>query len=183
MKSFRHFIVSTIRELVFGLEDSLVSTLGTITGIAIGTQSTYVVILSGLVLIAAESTSMAAGSYLSSRSAEDTRVEEGKKIGTKYVVEKGHPIRGAGVMLLSYILGGFVPLAPYFFLSTQQALLPSVLFTVVTLFLVGVWSSSYTRRSRMRSGFEMVIISVSAALIGYLIGLLVNHYFGVTVSV
>ncbi len=181
MKSFRHLIASSIRELVFGLEDSLVSTLGTITGIAVGTQSTYVVILSGFVLIAAESTSMAAGSYLSSRSAEDAETETEKEDGKKFRHKKAHPIRGSVVMLISYILGGFVPLFPYFFLSTQQALLPSVVLTIITLFLVGVWSSSYTKRSSVRSGFEMVVISLSAALIGYLIGLLVNHYFGVTI--
>ena len=42
---------ASIREIVFGMEDSLVSTLGAITGIAAGTGSTYVVILSGIVLI------------------------------------------------------------------------------------------------------------------------------------
>ena len=183
MKSFRHLIASSIRELVFGLEDSLVSTLGTITGIAVGTQSTYVVILSGFVLIAAESTSMAAGSYLSSRSAEDAEAETEKEDGKKIRHEKSHPIRGSVIMLFSYILGGFVPLLPYFFLSTKQALIPSVIFTVITLFLVGVWSSNYTKRSHIRSGLEMVIISLSAAIIGYIIGLLVNHYFGVSVNV
>ena len=57
-----------VEEIVFGVEDSLVSTLGALTGIAVGTQSSYVVLVSGLVLIAAESLSMTAGSYLSSKS-------------------------------------------------------------------------------------------------------------------
>lgn len=62
---------ASIREIVFGLEDSLVSTLGTITGIAAGTGSTYVVVLSGIVLIFVEGLSMTAGSYLSSKSAQE----------------------------------------------------------------------------------------------------------------
>ncbi len=52
---------------MFGVEDSLVSTLGALTGIAAGTQSTYVVVLAGVVLIFAEAVSMTAGSYLSSK--------------------------------------------------------------------------------------------------------------------
>ncbi len=58
----------TLREAVFGLEDGIVSTLGALVGIAIGTQDRFVVVLSGLVIIAVESLSMAAGSYLSSKS-------------------------------------------------------------------------------------------------------------------
>lgn len=67
----RSVIETSIREIVFGLEDSLVSTLGAITGIAAGTGSTYIVVLSGIVLIFAESVSMSAGSYLSSKSARE----------------------------------------------------------------------------------------------------------------
>ncbi len=59
---------SLIREAIFGLEDGMVSTMGAITGIATGTKSYFTVILSGFVIIAVESISMAVGSYLSSKS-------------------------------------------------------------------------------------------------------------------
>ncbi|NND08547.1 MAG: hypothetical protein HKN87_19380 [Saprospiraceae bacterium] len=61
-------IGSRIREVVFGMEDGMVSTLGAITGIAIGSQDQYTVILSGTVIIAVESISMSIGSYISNRS-------------------------------------------------------------------------------------------------------------------
>jgi len=60
-----------IREIVFGFEDSLVSTLGAITGIAAGTGSGPVIILSGVVLVVVEAISMSSGSYLSSKSAKE----------------------------------------------------------------------------------------------------------------
>jgi hypothetical protein len=41
-------------DAVFGTQDPLVSTLGTLTGIAAGSQSSPLVILSGLVIVAAE---------------------------------------------------------------------------------------------------------------------------------
>lgn len=61
-------LLDAIRELVFGLEDGLVSTLGAVAGVAAGTADGRIVVLSGLVLIAVEALSMAAGSYLSSKS-------------------------------------------------------------------------------------------------------------------
>ena len=57
-----------IRDAVFGTQDGLISTLGALTGIAAGTQSGEAVMIAGFVIIAVESLSMAAGSYLSSKS-------------------------------------------------------------------------------------------------------------------
>src|SRR3989338_10124412 len=174
MKSFTQFITSSIREVVFGLEDSLVSTLGAVTGIAVGTQSTYIVILSGLVLIASESTSMAAGSYLSIQTVEDVE----HKAHRRSLHES--PVAGAVVMGIFYLAGGFVPLATYFFLSTQQAIFPSVFVTLITLFFVGYVTAAMTKKPRGSRGLQMVVISLSAALIGYTIGQLVNRFFGMT---
>jgi predicted membrane protein (TIGR00267 family) len=61
-------LLDAIRELVFGLEDGLVSTMGAVAGIAAGTENGGIVVLSGLVIIAVEALSMTAGSYLSNKS-------------------------------------------------------------------------------------------------------------------
>lgn len=62
------FLRKRLRDGVFGTQDGLISTLGALTGIAVGTQDGQVVVLAGLVIIVVESLSMAAGSYLSSKS-------------------------------------------------------------------------------------------------------------------
>ncbi len=59
---------AVIREIVFGLEDGMVSTMGAITGIAAGTHDHLTVVLAGCVVVAVESISMSVGSYLSSKS-------------------------------------------------------------------------------------------------------------------
>lgn len=69
---------SLVREVVFGMEDGMVSTMGAITGIAAGTKNYFFIILSGLVIIAVESISMAVGSYLSSKSEKE--IDERKLI-------------------------------------------------------------------------------------------------------
>lgn len=61
-------LIKNMREVVFGMQDGMVSTLGAITGIAIGSYDHFVVLLSGVAIIAVESISMGIGSYTSSRS-------------------------------------------------------------------------------------------------------------------
>lgn len=59
---------SKMRDMVFGTQDGLISTLGVLTGIAVGTESQQAVVVAGCVIVAVESLSMAAGSYLSTQS-------------------------------------------------------------------------------------------------------------------
>ncbi|MBI4272475.1 VIT1/CCC1 transporter family protein [Candidatus Uhrbacteria bacterium] len=75
-----------IREIVFGVEDGMVSTLGAITGIAVGSQEHSTVLLAGFVIIAVESISMGIGSYLSNRSEEE--IENRKLMEEKNEIEK-----------------------------------------------------------------------------------------------
>ncbi len=63
-----------IREIVFGMQDGLVSTLGALTGIAIGSQDLFTVVLAGFVIILVEATSMSIGSYVST--ASEAEIEE-----------------------------------------------------------------------------------------------------------
>lgn len=73
------------------MEDGMVSTLGAITGIAIGSQDHYTVILSGTVIIAVESVSMAIGSYISNRSEYEInqgRIEEEKEEIRDFAVQE-----------------------------------------------------------------------------------------------
>ena len=180
-KTLQHEIVDSMREIVFGLEDSLVSTLGTITGIAVGTQSRYIVILAGLVLIASEATSMAAGSYLSTKHAAEAENMFHDRNGFEIHPEPTHPLRAALVMGVFYLLGGIVPLSFYFFLPVSQALVPAIVVTALCLFAVGVWAASFARTSKIKSGMEMVVVSLAAAFVGYLIGAGVSRAFGIEV--
>ena len=180
-KTWQHEIVDSMREIVFGLEDSLVSTLGAITGIAVGTGNQYIVILSGLVLIAAEATSMAAGSYLSTKHAREAEILFHERKGLEAHEEASHPIRAAIVMGSFYLVGGIIPLAPYFVLDVASAMIPAIVLTAGCLFLVGVWAASFAKTSKVKSGLEMMVVSLAAAGIGYVIGRLVASYFGVEV--
>ncbi len=55
-----------IREFVFGIQDGLISTVGLLAGVQAATESSTVVVLTGITAMFSGAISMAAGSYLSS---------------------------------------------------------------------------------------------------------------------
>src|SRR5262245_46938731 len=63
--------VAYFRNFVFGVEDSLVSTVGLLSGVAIAGLAREEIFLTGVILIFVEAVSMAAGSFLSESSAEE----------------------------------------------------------------------------------------------------------------
>jgi len=67
--------IENIRSIIFGLSDSLVSTTGAITGIAVGSRDRGFVVMSGIVIVAVEAISMAAGEYLSVKSQREEEEE------------------------------------------------------------------------------------------------------------
>ncbi len=71
-----------MREFVFGMEDGMVSTFGSITGIALATRDPFTILLAGFVIISVESISMAVGSYLSNKSANaiDARMMDEERL-------------------------------------------------------------------------------------------------------
>ena len=73
---------SNIRDLILGFQDGLVNTLGLVLGVASAVQSTKIVLISGLVTTFAESISMAAVAYTSTKAAHDfyqSQLEREKK--------------------------------------------------------------------------------------------------------
>lgn len=62
---------SSIRDFILGFQDGLVNILGLVLGVATAVQSTNIVLISGLAATFAESISMAAVAYTSSKAAHD----------------------------------------------------------------------------------------------------------------
>lgn len=216
---------SAIREAVFGLQDGMVSTFGSVTGIAAATGDPKIVLLAGSIIIAVESISMGAGSYLSSKS--ERQINERKLFEEKTELheypeeeeaellsmfkEDGWPSKlakemaataakdkklflqemayrelkvfpdhqespgtNALVMLISYIVGGFVPLLPYFLLTVPSAIPTSVIASLVGLFLVGAITTKFSKLSWWKAGLEMLFLAGLAGAVGYYIGQISN---------
>ncbi len=78
----------------------------------------------------------------------------------------------AGIIVgVSAIIGSFIPLTPFFLLPINTAIWLSLAVSAITLFYVGYYKAKKTiGRKFIRSGFEMLVIGMVSALVGYLIG-------------
>jgi VIT1/CCC1 family predicted Fe2+/Mn2+ transporter len=78
-------------------------------------------------------------------------------------------------MLVAFMTGGLIPLAP--FLSTpepQTSFLAASILIFAFLFIIDVGKTSFTGKNWLVSGFEMVIVGILAAAIPYAIGTILS---------
>jgi VIT1/CCC1 family predicted Fe2+/Mn2+ transporter len=146
----------------FGIEDSLVSTTGALAGIAISSTSKAAIISAALVIIAVESTSMAASEFVSEETEED--VENTKNPAS--------PLISGLIIFIGYIIAGMIPLAPYLLLPKLQAIPVSIGLALTGLFLLGIYKGKISHKSPLRSALEVLIIGGVAAGIGIAVGLI-----------
>ena len=82
-------------------------------------------------------------------------------------------------MSASYLVGSFFPLIAYFFLPpVPQALVVSILLTILALIIVGVIKGRLANLNLFRSSLEVVVVGTASALGGYLLGVVIPHLFG-----
>ncbi len=154
-----------LRNFIFGVEDSLVSTVGLLSGVAIAGVPGRTILLTGVVLIFVEAFSMGVGSFLSEQNSRE------------FTQRAELPVReaviGSIIMFFSYFISGFVPLAPYGFFAPATAFPVSVGASLVSLFILGFGGARIFRMGARRHGLEMLIMGGGAILIGVIVGKLV----------
>jgi len=157
---------SYLRNFIFGVEDSLVSTVGLVSGVAVAGVPKDTIILTGVILVFVEAFSMAVGSILS-----DNSVREFK---TNHEVPLDKSYAGGLVMFVSYFITGFIPLAPYLLADREHALGYSIAASLMALFVLGATAARLSRINMLRNGFEMLLIGGLAIAIGVLVGSVVG---------
>lgn len=159
-------IAEQLREFVFGVEDSLVSTVGLLSGIAAGGVPRTTIFLTGVVLIFVEAFSMGVGSYLSRQSENEYLVNHGSWRQKK-------PASPASfLMFFGYFFAGIVPLVPYLLLPVGYALAVSVCCSLGSLFLLGLWTGTVTHVRPLKTGLRMFLFGGAAILVGLIVGLI-----------
>lgn len=151
-----------LRSLVFGVEDSIVSTIGLVSGIAVAGVAQSIVILTGVVLVFVEAFSMAVGELLSDNSVREFKQHSDVSFKNSAV--------SAAVMFFSYLLSGMIVLSPYIFLEGTRALTLSIVLSLLALFVLGLGSSHFAGTHPVKKGFIMVAIGGMAIFIGVLVG-------------
>ncbi len=89
--------------------------------------------------------------------------------------EANRASRSALTIGLSYIVGGVIPLSPYFFISdSQKALFYSCAITLVCLFVFGYFKSKVTGQPSISGAFKVLIIGALAAGAAFFMAKLIN---------
>lgn len=86
------------------------------------------------------------------------------------VEEFEHPVRDAAVVGFSAIIGSLVPLVAFIFLPIAEAIWVTLALSTLTLFITGAVKARYTAATPWKSGVELAVVGMTAAIAGYLIG-------------
>ncbi len=161
MSNYKNFS-ELIRSATFGVEDSLVSTVGLLSGVASAGLEKTTIILTGIVLIVVEALSMAVGEIMAIESEEEAKTHK------EFNIRKTIP--AAIIMFVAYVLAGLIPLTPYVLLDKYFAFPVSIIMSILGLFGYGFAYGKRMKLDGFLHGFRMMVLGGSAIAIGVLVG-------------
>jgi len=87
----------------------------------------------------------------------------------------GSPLKGALAMFGAFLMGGILPILPYFVvksgsLSSAMAIWIAIALSVVSSFIIGAIKSRMAKKNWLIGGIEMAGLGTGIALVGYGIG-------------
>ena len=154
-----------VGSMVLGLNDALVELTGSLAGFAFALQNNRMIALSGLIVGISATLSMASSEFLAARS-------EGRTDALKSCSYTG----------IAYLLTVIALIAPYLVFPAGQYI-PALIcmLAVVILIIAGfTYYTSVTQDQPFRSRFfEMAGISVSVAVVSFVVGILAKQFLGV----
>ena len=154
-----------VGSMVLGLNDALVELTGSLAGFAFALQNTRLIALSGLIVGISATFSMASSEFLAARS-------EGRTDALKSCSYTG----------IAYLLTVIALIAPYLIFPGTQ-FIPALLcmLAVVVLIIAGfTYYTSVAQDQPFKSRFlEMAVISISVAVLSFVVGILAKKFLGV----
>jgi VIT1/CCC1 family predicted Fe2+/Mn2+ transporter len=155
-----------IGSMVLGLNDALVELTGALAGLTFALQNTKIIGITAFIIGVSAALSMAASEYLSTRS-------EG---------EEKSPLKAALYTGIAYIFTVIILVFPYFIFSHYAVALLFALFGALMIILIFTFFVSVVQeRSFIRFFLEMFFVSLSVAILSFVIGILARKIFNVEV--
>ena len=154
-----------VGSMVLGLNDALVELTGSLAGFTFAMQNTRLIALSGLIIGISATFSMASSEFLAARS-------EGRTDALKSCSYTG----------IAYLITVVLLILPYLLLGTTQYIAALVCMLAVVIFIIAgfTYYTSVAQDQPFKSRFlEMAGISVSVAVISFVVGILAKQFLGV----
>ena len=107
------------------------------------------------------------------------KITSDKHVWLTTIMREGHglaPMKtkrvltGSATVGFSSLIGSLIPLIPFFFMPINESVTLSIAISTLTLFGVGYYKAKVYVGSAFKSGLEIAIIGMGAAIIGYGIG-------------
>ncbi len=166
-----------LRDIIFGINDAVLTNLGIIAGFTVALKDNHYIILACLIDIFISAFSMSFGTYMSRTSEQDfleTKLTQDNMLETKDAM--GHPIMASVMMWISYVISGLITIAPFFFgLNSKNALVFALIIGISIFFVLGLIKGALTKTKIIRSGLEFLAFGTVAAVIGLVVGQLANR--------
>ena len=156
-----------VGSMVLGLNDALVELTGSLAGFAFALQNTRLIALSGLIVGISATFSMASSEFLAARS-------EGRTDALKSCSYTG----------IAYLLTVIALIAPYLLFPATQFIpaLICMLGVVIAIIAGFTYYTSVAQDQPFKSRFtEMAVISVSVAVLSFVVGILAKKLLGVDI--
>jgi vacuolar iron transporter family protein len=96
----------------------------------------------------------------------EEQVQEELKIGE----QNSSPMREAWLTGGATAIGALIPVFPFFVMTGIGAIVVSFIAAMLSHFLVGAARSVFTGRGVFRSGFDMFVVGLGVAVVGYYVG-------------
>jgi VIT1/CCC1 family predicted Fe2+/Mn2+ transporter len=96
----------------------------------------------------------------------DEQVQEELGIGTPTM----SPLREGWITGAATAVGALIPVFPFFVATGLTAIVLSFVIAMLSHFLVGAARSVFTGRGVFRSGFDMFVVGLGVAVVGYFVG-------------
>ena len=173
-----------VRDIFLGLNDGLVEILGAVSGFFGAFTSTTTVLVAGIMVGVAGAVSMGAGAYLAGSSeaeVRDTEVRRRRFLGEAEAAEGSAdtPLASGVWVGVSYVIGAVVPILPVLF--GARTLLPSLVVAGGVIVIVSAILAFLSGMNVKRRILLNLAIMAAAVAISYLIGLVAQSVWGVSV--
>ena len=158
-------VLQYVGSMVLGLNDALVELTGSLAGFTFAMQNTGLIALSGLIIGISATFSMASSEFLAARS-------EGRSDALKSCAYTG----------VAYLITVVLLITPYLLLPNEAYMIAlGCMLIIVILIIAGfTYYTSVAQDEPFGSRFkEMTIISVSVAVLSFVVGVLAKKFLGV----
>lgn len=154
-----------VGSMVLGLNDALVELTGSLAGFTFAMQNTRLIALSGLIIGISATFSMASSEFLSART-------EGRDDALKSCTYTG----------VAYLITVILLILPYLIFDNAHYMLALACMLIIVILIIAgfTYYTSVAQDLKFKSRFlEMATISISVAVISFVVGVLAKRFLGV----